>query len=211
MVRKVGLTGGIGSGKSTVAQAFEALGLAVYRADVRAKELMESDPRLAEELTSLLGPQAYRNGKPDRAWIASRVFADKELLAHMNAIIHPRVAEDWKAWATQQEKKQTCGQLRIINYQLSIIIMEAAILFESGFDRMVDYVVSVEAPEEQRVARAAARDGVSPEKIRARIANQMTDSERAARADFVIDNSDGVEVLPQILKLYDTLIHETRP
>jgi dephospho-CoA kinase len=191
MVR-VGLTGGIGSGKSTVARVFEALGAGVYNADARAKELMASDPRIVAELTELLGPAAYRDGLPDRAWIAARVFDDKNLLARLNAIVHPRVAEDWKQFSTS-------------HFQFSIL--EAAILFESGFEALVDYVVSVEAPVEQRVARAAARDGVEPADIRRRVANQMSDSERAARADFVIDNSDGTEVLPQIL----AILHEIKP
>jgi dephospho-CoA kinase len=192
MVR-VGLTGGIGSGKSTVARAFEALGARVYQADARAKELLVSDAQIAAELTQLLGPEAYKDGVPDRAWIASRVFADKELLAQMNAIVHPRVAADWE-------------QFSIFNFQFSIVIMEAAILFESGMEGLVDYVVTVEAPVEQRVARAAARDGVAPESIRQRMAHQMSQSERAARADFVIDNSDGAEVLPQIINI----LHEIR-
>ncbi len=193
MALRIGLTGGIGSGKSTVARVFEALGAKVYRADARAKELMVSDPQIVEALTSLLGPRAYRDGQPDRAWIASRVFADKDLLAKMNGIIHPRVAEDFERWAAD-----------------GIVVLEAAILFESGLDRLVDCVVSVDAPEEQRVARAAARDGVTPGSVRMRVASQMPDSERAARADFVIDNSDGAEVLPQVLRIYGIFTHEAR-
>ncbi len=219
MVR-VGLTGGIGSGKTTVARVFEALGVAVYQADLRAKELMSSNREIIAELTGLLGPEAYIDGQLNRAWIATRIFDNKDLLTRMNAIVHPRVAADWEEWAANYAAREhmfrkACKAGRATysddNEMIAppIVIMEAAILFESGFERLVDRVVTVEAPVEQRMARAAARDGVTPESIRLRMANQMSDEERTARADFVIDNSDDCEVLPQILKVYDFFTHET--
>ena len=194
---RVGLTGGIGSGKTTVARVFEALGASVYPADARAKELLSSDREIVSGLTELLGSEAYRDGQPDRAWIASRVFGDRELLMGMNAIVHPRVAADWDRWATRR-------QLAGVPY----VIMEAAVLYESGFEGLVDKVVTVEAPVEQRVARAAARDSATPESICLRMANQMTTEERTARADFVIDNSDGSPIVPLILKLHEFFLHE---
>lgn len=197
---RVGLTGGIGSGKTTVAKVMEALGAAVYSADRRANELTSSDPDIVAGLTELLGPEVYNNGGLDRAAVAARVFGERELLEGMNRIVHPRVAEDWKRWVADMAAAPGETATRPVP---DYAVMEAAILFESGFEGLVDYVVTVEAPVGERVARAAARDGADPAAVRARVANQMSDRERAARADFVIYNGEGDRVLPQILKLHE--------
>ncbi len=194
MVR-VGLTGGIGSGKTTVARVFKALGVPVYSTDRRAQELMAVDEHIVTRLTALLGNDTYRNGLPNRPYIASMIFGNSELVAQVNGIVHPRVAMDWELWA----RKQAAAKY---------VIMECAILYESGFDRLVDKVIAVTAPIEQRIERATSRDGSDPEDIRRRMLHQMSDEERAARADFVINNSDEAEILPQIIELHRSLTDE---
>ncbi len=179
---RVGVTGGIGSGKSRVCALFAALGIPVYDSDGRAKELMNGDGGIKQAITALFGAQAYRDGVIDRAFVASRVFGDKMLLASLNGIVHPAVALDFDAWAMS-------------NSCFPYVIMESAILFESGFDRLVEKVVTVSAPEEVRIARVASRDGVSRQSVMDRIANQLTDSAREARADYVIHNAGSIAEL----------------
>lgn len=200
---RIGLTGGIGSGKTTVARAFAALMVPIYYTDARARELMESNPLIRRDLVELFGEQAYTDEMPDKAsgevegdnwvlnrpFIASQVFADHSLLARLDGIVHPRVADDFAQWASAQTAPY--------------VIIESAILYESGFERVVDVVVTVSAPEAQRVARAAARDGVSAEKIRQRMAAQMTDAERESRAHITIHNADDDPILPSILALHE--------
>lgn len=207
MVR-VGLTGGIGSGKSTVARAFEVLGARVYYADVRARELMNTD--LVGEITSLLGSEAYLGGVLDRKYVASRVFADASLLSALNAIVHPRVARDWEEFCAHSCHPETstpppCHPEASFSEPRDLLILESAILFESGFAGLVDRVITVETPLEERVERVMARDGVAREAVEARIRAQMSDSERAEKADYRIKNGERDEVLPRILELYNEL------
>ncbi|MCL2561311.1 MAG: dephospho-CoA kinase [Rikenellaceae bacterium] len=191
---RVGLTGGIGSGKSTVGRIFETLGAPVYHTDPRARELMVSDPELVRELVAILGGGAYLpDGELDKAYVASRIFADRELLAQVNAAVHPRVARDFERWADSFEKRG----------DIPYIIMECAILFESGFDELVDYSITVSAPLDERVGRAVQRDAADPDDIRRRMANQMTDAERESRTDFILHNSDHDMVLPGVLELHE--------
>jgi dephospho-CoA kinase len=191
-----GLTGGIGSGKSTVARVFEQLGVAVYYTDTRARELMVDDRRRVDELTALLGPEVYRDGGLDKAVVAAKIFNDRELIARVNAIVHPRVADDFRDWVGRQSG--------------DYVVMECAILFESGFETMTDYVVTVSAPVDERVERAAGRDGVETAQVRRRMANQMDDAEREARADFTIMNAEGDAVLPRVLELHKFFTDEGR-
>ena len=189
---RVGLTGGIGSGKSTVAQVMGLLGAGVYDSDREARRLMEEDPSVIHAVTRLLGNRAYREGKVDRKYVAELVFNDRKLLEGLNGIVHPAVATDFERWVESQEG-------------VPYVVMESAILIESGFDRLVDCVVVVTAPETMRIARTCRRDGVSSDAVRARIANQMSDQERRARADYVIVNEDRESALEQILKLHRQL------
>lgn len=199
MMLRIGITGGIGSGKSTVSRIFGMLGVPVYYTDPRAKELMVSDPVVMAGIRELLGEGAYVDGALDRRFVASRIFADKALIYEVNNIVHPRVAADFERWAA------ACAGGRV-----SYVIMECAILFESGFDGLVDRVIAVSADLDERVARASWRDGIDEEQVRARIAHQLTDDEREARADYVIHNSDHDMVLPCILELHEIFTNESR-
>ena len=187
---RVGVTGGIGSGKSTVCRIFAALGIPVYDSDRRAKALMNDDPTLVARITELLGAEAYRNGRLDRAYVAGRVFGDRGLLESLNAIVHPAVGADFTDWAEAQER---CG----VPYAL----LESAILFESGFDGCVDRTVTVSAPLEIRVARTVARDGVDEAQVRARIANQADDAWRESLAAYTVVNDGRSSLMEQVFRL----------
>ncbi len=173
---RVGLTGGIGSGKSTVAGFFRELGIPVYDSDLRARELMETDPDLRGRIGELLGEGAYAEGKLNRAWIASTVFGDPELLEALNALVHPAVAADFKAWSSRQEAPY--------------VLQEAAILFENGGHRNLDRMILVTAPEEERIRRVVSRDETSDARVRSRMQAQWGDERKIPLADFVIENVD---------------------
>ncbi|WP_461533350.1 dephospho-CoA kinase [Sinomicrobium sp.] len=172
----IGLTGGIGSGKSTVARMFSKLGVPVYIADIEAAKLMRTDPAIKSAIVALLGESAYTENGPDNAYIASKVFTDKELLDGLNGIIHPAVGVHFKQWCTQQHTHY--------------VVKEAAVLFESGGDRECDAVILVTAPEETRVKRVMQRDGVSREKVLQRIDNQWSEARKEVLSDYVIVNTD---------------------
>lgn len=184
----IGITGGIGSGKTTICRIFEVLGIPVFYADTAAREVMENDPLLRAQIISLLGEEAYPNGVIDRKAIAGKVFGDVEKLAALNALVHPATARAWQAF---QE----------VHYTAPYILKEAAILFESGAHKTVDKTVCVTAPEDLRLSRAMARDGSSEEAIRSRMARQMPEEEKLRLCDFVVVNDDVVAVLPQVLGL----------
>lgn len=171
---RIGVCGGIGSGKSTVCEMFAARGIAVYSADERAKELMNSSESLREALVEAFGAECYRDGVLDRAYLAGRVFGCDEQLQRLNAIVHPAVREDFERWTAEQSS--------------DYVILEAAILFEAHFDDLVDAAVAVLAPAPIRLERAMKRDGVSREKIELRMAAQASDDELVSRANFAIVN-----------------------
>lgn len=189
---KVGVTGGIGSGKSTVCKLFAELGMPVYTSDVRARELMTRDEGIRRKIVGLLGEGAYRGDVLDNGYIAARVFADKMLLASLNAIVHPVTALDFEAWTLSFADRP-------------YVVLESAILFESGFDRFVDRVIAVSAPEAVRIERVLKRggSGVSREDVMRRMVNQLADEDREARAWRIIDNSGGIEDLAAAVKLTD--------
>ena len=171
---KVGVTGGIGSGKSTVCDMLAARGIAVYIADTEAKRLMSSDEALKHDIVALFGDDAYLNGELNRAFLASRVFCDKEALQRLNSVVHPAVMRDFAAWAEAQEG--------------DYVVLESAILFEAGLEASVDATVAVMAPVELRLERAMRRDGADREKIEERMRNQLSDDERSERAKYAIVN-----------------------
>ena len=171
---KVAICGGIGSGKSTVCQMFAERGVALYDSDSRAKALMNESDELRKALVAEFGEECYADGALNRSYLASRVFGSEEQLAKLNSIVHPAVKEDFLRWAEEQEG--------------DFCILESAILFESGFDAVVDKMVAVLAPLPLRIERAMARDGASREQIEARVKAQMSDDELVARADFAIVN-----------------------
>ena len=189
MVR-LGVTGGIGSGKSVVCRLLQMLDVPVYDSDSRAKWLMANSLVLRERLCARFGAEIYEGGVLQRRVLAERVFSNAEALAALNAIVHPAVAEDFCVWAAEREAEGA-----------DVVVLESAILLSSGFDRFVDRCVAVVAPEELRVARAVARDGASVEQIEARIAAQMSQQEVASRCDYVIVNDEESMLWPQVLSL----------
>ena len=171
---KVAVCGGIGSGKSTVCRMFAERGVALYDSDSRAKALMNESDELRKALVAEFGEESYTDGALNRSYLASRVFGSEEQLEKLNSIVHPAVKADFLRWAEEQEG--------------DFCILESAILFESGFDAVVDKTVAVLAPLPLRIERAMARDGASREQIEARVKAQMSDDELVARADFAIVN-----------------------
>lgn len=185
---KIAICGGIGSGKSTICQMFKERGVAVYDSDARAKALMNESAALREALVAEFGKECYANSELNRAVLASKVFGSAERLAKLNAIVHPAVKEDYLRWHEEQEGDYT--------------ILESAILFESGFDALVDKSVAVLAPMPLRVMRAMERDGATKEQIEARIKAQMSDDELVARTDFAIVNIQLEDVEKDVAELH---------
>lgn len=188
----VGLTGGIGSGKSTVAAFFEDLGVPVYHSDARAKILMETDPRLRDGLIGLLGPETYREGQLDRAWVASRIFKDKALLEAVNALVHPAVRQDFLHWSEDQDSPY--------------VLQEAAILFENGGYQNMDRMILVTAPETERLKRVVARDGAAEAAVRSRMKHQWPDARKRALADFEIRNDSLPHTRQQVGEIHRELL-----
>lgn len=190
---KVGVTGGIGSGKTTVCKIFEFLGIPVYYADDRAKALMSEDSKVIKAIRSLFGPEAYqRNGNLNRNYIAAIVFEDKEKLAALNSIVHPAVFADGEEWNKLQSNTP-------------YTIKEAALLFESGGYKTLDKVITVTAPKEVRIKRVMSRDGLSRSAVLSRIKNQMPDEEKKRLADFIIYNGGNHSLIQQVWQIHQKL------
>ena len=187
----VGLTGGIGSGKSTIAKAFAALGIAVFNSDEQAKALIANNAQVKKRIIAAFGEEAYQNGEYNRAYIAQIVFNNSEKLAILNGIVHPALAKYFNQWA----KKQTSPY----------VLKEAAILFESGSYKDCDYIITVTAPEEVRIARVMARDHCTEAQVRARMAQQWSDAQRIALSDAVIENIDLESAKEQVKRINDEL------
>jgi dephospho-CoA kinase len=177
-VKTLGVTGGIGSGKTTVCGFLQEKGARVFYADIEAKRLMQEDASVRAEITEAFGPEAYTDdGTLDRAVLADRVFGDAERLEQLNAIVHPRVFEAFEA-----------AKERAAEEGVDLLVHEAALLFEAGGDAHVDVTAAVVAPDADRVARVAERDDVAPEQVRARMEHQLPQDELRRRADHVIEN-----------------------
>lgn len=189
---KIGLTGGIGSGKSTIAKIIETLGYPVYISDPRATWLMNWDLEVREALTSYFGEEIYLpGGRLNRQRLASIIFNDKNAIAEVNRIVHPAVTQDFLEWCGEQKKE--------------ILFFESAILFESKLEGLFDYIISISADMETRVKRVIERDATNREKVIERINNQMPDSEKLSRSDFVIYNNDDDQIVKQILAIIHQL------
>ena len=189
----VGLTGGIGSGKTTVAKMFQELGIAVFVADVEAKKLMKTSIEIHQELKALFGEEVMQNnGLPDRKFIASKVFNDKDLLEKLNQVIHPRVADYFSKW-----KKKQCS---------SYIIYEAAIIFEKNLQHRFDHTIIVTAPKSEKIKRVISRDHSTKEEVEARMNNQWTDNDKIKLADFQIENLDLKLTKTKVLQLHKHLL-----
>ena len=191
MTPKVGITGGIGSGKTTVCKVIEALGYPVYYADVEARKIIETDSDVILAISNLFGNDIYSSGKLDRQRLASLVFNNKELLAKLNAIVHPAVARHFQVWANSSSS--------------SIIFKEAAILFESGLNKLLDKTILVVAPEQVRLQRVIDRDKISVDNVKSRMANQATQDELIKLADYFINNDGRELVIPQLLGIIENL------
>ena len=184
---RIGLTGGIGSGKSTVASIFETLGIPVYYADEAAKRLMATDPAIRQALTHQFGADCFQDNKLNTAYIASLVFNDAEKLRWLNALIHPATIADAKLWMGEQHAPYT--------------IREAALLFESNAHEGLDFVIGVSAPESLRIQRVISRDGSSETEIKRRMLGQWKEEDKIAKCDFVIHNDEKELLIPQVVEL----------
>lgn len=187
----IGLTGGIGSGKSTVLSFFKELGAATYVADIEAKKLMNSNSELIADIKMLFGESAYQNQELNRNYISSIVFKNKEKLEALNSLVHPKVREDFKNY--------------LKNIENTIVIYEAAILFESGSNKLCDYVITVFADFEDKIARIIKRDGVSKEQILERMQHQINDESKIRKSNFIINNTKLSDVKTQVKTIYNIL------
>ncbi|MGJ7033743.1 dephospho-CoA kinase [Niabella hirudinis] len=189
---KVGITGGIGSGKTLVASIFHTLGIPVYDADAAAKKLMNTSAEIREQLTGLFGPDTYKDGRLNRPLLASKVFGNPEQLQRLNAIVHPATIRDSQEWFAQQAGPYA--------------IKEAAIFFESGSDKYMDYMIGVTAPEALRIRRTMDRSRITEAQVRERMQQQMDETEKMRRCHFVIDNSETVSVIAQVMNVHGKML-----
>ena len=192
MPLRVGLTGGLGSGKTTVARIFEVLGIPVYYADDQAKKLMNENEVLKKKIISHFGPGAYKAGELDRSYLASIVFDNKQKLELLNSLAHPITIADANTWMNKQNS--------------AYAIKEAALIFESGVAEHLDYVIGVSAPKSLRIQRAMKRDNLKKEEVVARMKKQMEESIKMNLCDFVIINDGQQLIIPQVLEMNTKLL-----
>ncbi len=189
---KIGLTGGIGSGKSTVARIFEVLGVPVYYADAAAKRLMNEDDDVKLSITNAFGKDAYINGILNRDYVAKQVFNSEEKIKTLNAIVHPATIKDAELWFQKQ--------------QSPYVIKEAALIFESGSNAALDYVIGVQSPENMRIRRAIQRDNISEEQVKARMSKQMNEEKKLCLCNIIIVNDEQQALIPQVLAAHKNFI-----
>ena len=197
MTLKVGITGGIGSGKSTVAKVFEVLGIPVYYADEAARRVMNEDEEVRKQIIQHFGASAYKNNQLDRAYIGGQVFNNKQKLELMNSLVHPATIRDSENWMRRQTT--------------SYAIKEAAIIFESGTQDQYDYIIGVTAPVPLRILRAMKRDGLTRDQVLARMEKQIQDVIKMRLCDFIIYNDEQQAIIPQVIKLHSTLLELAVP
>lgn len=191
---KVGLTGGIGSGKSTVSQVFINLGVPVFNSDLVARNIVNTNAKAIKKIKSAFGKQLYDSGELDRKALAAIVFTNPDALEQLNSIVHPLVGEEFNKWCDK-------------NSSAPYILKEAAILFESGAHQNLDRIITVYTKKEERIRRIIARDNVSAEDVEHRMNNQWTDETRNKLADFIIINDDKDKLLPQVMELHEVLLN----
>ena len=192
----VGLTGGIGSGKTTVAKLFFELGVPIYVSDIEAKKLMITDSELISKIKNILGEEAYLNNKLNRSYISNKVFSNKALLEKLNSIVHPVVAKDFLKWYNTQESPY--------------VIKESAILFESGSNKNCDLVITVTAPLEERISRVVLRDNITKEKVSQRVSNQFDDEDKIKNSNYIIHNIELEETKIQVKKINKQILNNLR-
>jgi len=190
---RVGITGGIGSGKSLVCSVLEKFGIPVYYADTEARRLMNTDQELQRAIEETFGTEAYKDGELDRKWVGSRVFGDPQLLKKLNQLVHPVVKRDFENWSK--------GRMDV-----PYLVEEAAILFESGASRSMNMTVLIYAPGPLRIKRVMERDGVSRAEVERRMVHQMDDEKKKELADRVIFNDERSLLLPQIVRLHEEIL-----
>lgn len=194
---KVGITGGIGSGKSVICELFALLGIPVFNSDSEAKKIMKTDEDVKVKLKQLLGNKAYSDKGLNRKYIRDIAFRDSEILKKINQIVHPAVRKHFLNWCTLHSEKP-------------FVIQEAAIIFESGAYRFLDFIVTVYAPENVRIERTMLRDGISGSAVKSVIENQLPDDQKLKQSDDVIHNYDPYLVLPQVIEIHKKLVRFNR-
>tara|TARA_B100001093_G_scaffold466696_1_gene485283 strand:- start:1160 stop:1756 length:597 start_codon:yes stop_codon:yes gene_type:complete len=194
MTKVLGLTGGIGSGKTTVAKMFKALDVPVYNADQAAKILMYSSKELKHKIKQLLGEDAYKQNELNKEFISEKIFNNKVLLTNINALVHPEVTLDFNSWLSIQTS--------------AYVVKEVAVLFETAAEDQFDYILTVTAPEALRIKRIIERDHTSLAKIKAVMSNQLQDSEKTAKSHFMILNIDWDDTQKQVYDIHNTIHKE---
>jgi dephospho-CoA kinase len=189
---KLGVTGGIGSGKTSVCKVFGVLGVPVFSADRVASEIIDGDNDIKKAINSIAGKDLYINGTLDRMALATLIFNNSKLLEKVNSLVHPVVFEHFAEWERQQATPYT--------------IMEAAILFESGASKLVDKIATIIAPVEERLNRVILRNRLSREQVLERMKNQMDDETRIRLSDYIIRNSENDMIIPAILKIHEDIL-----
>ena len=190
---RIGLTGGIGSGKSTVARIFSVLGIPIYSADDASKRLMAEDAELRNSIISSFGNESYTDGILNRKYLSDQVFNDSEKIKLLNSLVHPVTLRDAAEWMKKQKTPY--------------VIKEAALIFESGSQKMLDYVIGVKAPLALRIERTMKRDNVTLHEVNARIDLQMDEEEKLHLCDYLIVNDEKQMLIPQVLALHEKFLN----
>ena len=191
---RIGITGGIGSGKSTVAGIFSVLGIPVYNSDNASKRLMAGDENLKRNIIASFGESSYVNGMLNRKYLAAQVFENSKKLALLNSLVHPATINDARQWMEKQKSVY--------------VIKEAALIFESGSNEFLDFVIGVQSPRKLRIERALKRDNVTREEIEARMKLQMDEDEKMKRCNFIIVNDEQQMLISQVLSLHEKFLKE---
>ncbi len=197
---RIGITGGIGSGKTTVARIFEVLGIPVYYADDAAKRLMNEDEELQQKIIENFGPEVYENKQLNRTKLASLVFNDPQKLALLNTLVHPATIADAEIWMKNIGHENNSSEI-------PFAIKEAALLFESGAQKNLDYVIGVNAPYKLRLQRAMKRDKLTKEAVESRLNKQMDETKKMNLCNFIITNDEEQLLIPQVEELYRKLLN----
>ncbi len=190
---KLGVTGGIGSGKTTVCRIFAVIGIPVFSADDEARQIQDTDREIISEINELAGRDLYSGGKLDRPELAKLIFNDRDLLGKVNSLIHPKVFENYMKWEARQESPYT--------------VMEAAILFESGAYRLVDRILTIVTPLEERIERLVKSNKLTREQVLERINNQIDDESRIRQSHFLVFNSENDMIIPAVLGVHNEMLN----